>query len=97
MFIIVIVETVTGIKASKKKGISFESFRFSRCIIKVFVWAFLFFMFHSFAADLDSKEGWVFAIGGVLIDVLHVTTMVYFCIEYGTSILENLAVLDGKP
>ena len=32
-----------------------------------------------------------------MFEVLHVATMFYFVIEYGTSILENLAVLDGKP
>lgn len=97
MFIAVLVETYTGIRASKKRGISFESFRFSRCIIKVFVWVFLFFMFHSFASDLNDKSGWVFLLGGIFFDILHLATMIYFCIEYATSILENLAVLDGKP
>lgn len=97
MFIAVLVETFTGIRASKKQGIDFESFRFSRCIVKVFIWVFLFFMFHSFAADLGNKSGWVFLLGGVFFDILHLATMIYFCIEYATSILENLAVLDGKP
>ena len=97
MFIAVLVETFTGIRASKKRGIDFESFRFSRCIIKVFVWVFLFFMFHSFASDLSDKSGWVFLLGGLFFDILHLATMIYFCIEYATSILENLAVLDGKP
>lgn len=97
MFLAVVVETFTGIRASKKRGIDFESFRFSRCVIKVFIWVFLFFMFHSFAQDLDAKAGWVFLLGSVFFQVLHLATMVYFCIEYTTSILENLAVLDGKP
>ena len=97
MFIAVLVETFTGIRASKKQGIDFESFRFSRCIIKVFVWVFLFFMFHNFAIDLAAQSGWVFVLGGVFFDILHLATMIYFCIEYATSILENLAVLDGKP
>ena len=35
--------------------------------------------------------------GFYVFEVLHVATMVYFVIEYGTSILESLAVLDGKP
>ena len=97
MFIAVLVETFTGIRASKKQGIDFESFRFSRCIIKVFVWVFLFFMFHSFASDLGDKSGWVFMLGRLFFDILHLATMIYFCIEYTTSILENLAVLDSKP
>lgn len=97
MFMAVVVETVTGRKASKKRGESFESLKFSRCVIKVFVWCFLFFMFHSFSKDMQMHDGWVFLLGVIFFDVIHVATMVYFCIEYGTSILENLAVLDGKP
>ena len=35
--------------------------------------------------------------GVYVFEVLHVTTMLYFVMEYTTSILENFAVLDGKP
>ena len=97
MFLAVIIETTTGRRASKKRGEPFESFKFSRCVIKVFVWCFLFFMFHSFSNDMQMHDGWVFILGVIFFDVIHVATMVYFCIEYGTSILENLAVIDGKP
>lgn len=98
MLAAVLVETMTGIRASKKQGEPFESFKFSRCVIKVALWVFLFFMFHQFSLDAETKVGhWVWALAGFLFDVLHATTMVYFVVEYGTSILENLAVLDGKP
>lgn len=98
MFMAVIIETMTGIRASKKQGGHFESFKFSRCIIKVFVWVFLFFMFHSFSKDMQTRsDNWIYFFGVLVFDVLHVTTMIYFVIEYVTSILENLAVLDGKP
>ena len=46
---------------------------------------------------MQMHDGWVFLLGVIFFDVIHVATMVYFCIEYGTSILENLAVIDGKP
>ena len=36
-------------------------------------------------------------LGRLVFDILHLATMIYFCIEYTTSILDNLAVLDGKP
>lgn len=98
MFMAVIIETMTGIRASKKQGGHFESFKFSRCIIKVFVWVFLFFIFHSFAKDMQTKsDNWIYLCGVWVFDILNVTTMIYFVIEYVTSILENLAVLDGKP
>lgn len=98
MALAVVVETWTGFKASKKQGGHFESVKFSRCIIKVFVWVALFFMFHSFAMDMQTHEdNWVYQSGVYVFEVLHVATMLYFVIEYSTSILENLAVLDGKP
>ena len=97
MFLAVLVETLTGTKASLKRGEPFESWKFSRCVLKVMVWVFLLFMFHQFSRELGGRIGWVFAMGGVMFQVIQVMTMVYFCIEYATSILENLAVLDGKP
>lgn len=97
MFVAVVIETWTGIKASKKQGIPFESIRFSRCVIKVFIWVSLFFMFHSFAMDMQAHDDWVHVAGFYFFEILHVATMMYFVIEYSTSILENLAVLDGKP
>ena len=97
MFVAVVIETWTGIKASKKQGIPFESIRFSRCVIKVFIWVSLFFMFHSFAMDMQTHDDWVHVAGFYFFEILHVATMMYFVIEYSTSILENLAVLDGKP
>lgn len=98
MFVIVVVEVFTGTKASRKNGIPFESFRFSRCILKVFIWLCIFFIFNSFSKGLSSHaDNWVYASGVFFFDVLNVTTMIFFCIENVTSILENLAVLDGKP
>lgn len=98
MFFAVVVETLSGIAASKKLGGHFESFKFSRCVIKVCVWVFLFFMFHAFGKDMETRsDNWIYLCGVWVFDILHVTTMIYFVIEYVTSILENLAVLDGKP
>lgn len=98
MFFAVLIETWSGIKASIKQGEPFESIKFSRCVIKVFIWVSLFFMFNCFALDMQTHEGsWVHQAGSYIFELLHVATMVYFVIEYATSILENLAVLDGKP
>jgi hypothetical protein len=97
MFLTVIIETVTGIRASTKLGQHFESFKFSRCIIKVAIWCFLFFFFHAFSKDMARHTGAVYSAGVWFFDIVNVTTMAYFVIEYGTSILENLSVIDGKP
>lgn len=99
MFVIVVVEVLTGTKASRKCGIPFESFRFSRCVLKVFIWLCILFIFNSFSMGLalHHESSWIHRAGVVVFDMLGVTTMLFFCIEYTTSILENLAVLDGKP
>ncbi|MEG1861001.1 MAG: phage holin family protein [Bacteroidaceae bacterium] len=97
MFAGVVVETITGIRASGILKQPFESFRFSRCVIKVFIWCFLFFLLHCFSKEMTGREGWMFSVGRMMFDVMYVTTMIYFCVEYVTSILENLAVIDGKP
>ena len=97
MFIIILIEMISGIWASKKQGHTFESFKFSRLIIKLFIWVSLFFMFHNFSASMAAKPGLVFSMGVLVFDICTVMTMVFFCIEYATSILENLAVIDGKP
>lgn len=96
MFVVVLVESVTGIGASNKQGKPFESWRFSRCIIKVSIWVSLFFMFNAFKLDAEVKDGvlWQFAV--FIYTLMQITTMIYFVVEYATSIAENLAILDGK-
>ena len=44
-----------------------------------------------------SGESAIHTLGYYVFTVMKVVTMVYFCVEYATSILENLAVIDGKP
>lgn len=97
MFVAVITETVTGIKASKTLGKKFESFRFSRCVIKVAIWMILVFIANSFALECESRSAWIDALGAVFFDIVRLFVLIYFVIEYVISILENLAVIDGKP
>ena len=98
MFVAVMVEVLSGTKASKKEGHPFESYRFSRCVLKVFIWISLFFIFHCFAMDMHAKSSnWVYLIGEYFFEITHVTCMIFFVIEYTVSIMENLAVIDGKP
>ncbi len=97
MFIAVLAETVTGIRASKKLGKKFESFRFSRCVIKVAIWMVLVFIANSFAIECEGRHTLIDAIGATFFDIVRLFILVYFVIEYLISILENLAVIDGKP
>lgn len=97
MVVAVLVETVSGIAASKKLGKPFESFRFSRCVLKVFIWFTLVFIANAFSLELQGGAGWLDKIGVVFFDIIRLLILAYFVIEYVVSILENLAVIDGKP
>ncbi len=97
MFIAVLVETFTGRRASKKRGEPFESYKFSRCIIKVFIWVAILYILHSFAMEMQDSSNVVYQLGYYFFVILKLVTMVYFVIEYLTSILENLAEIEGKP
>lgn len=96
MFLVVIVEMITGIRASKAEGRKFESFRFSRGILKICVWCIIFFVFHAFAIEMSRFQGWVYVIATSMFEILHASAMVWFVIENTTSILENQAVIDGR-
>lgn len=95
MIIVLAVETVTGVKASRKLGKGFESTKFSRCVLKLFVWISLLFALHSFAVDMLHFDGFVYLAASWMFSCFHALMMVYFCIENVTSVLENLAVIDG--
>lgn len=97
MLISVIVETWTGIKASHVRGGHFETFKFSRCIIKLFIWLVIVFIVNSFSNDCAERAGWIYSIGVVFFDFVKMAVLTYFVVEYVASILENLAVIDGKP
>lgn len=98
MFVAIIVETWTGLKASlAKRKESFDSFKFSRCVIKICVWLTIVFIVHSFAVDCAKNQGWMYAIGTYFFDFVKLAVLTYFLVEYITSILENLSVIDGKP
>ena len=99
MLIAIVSEMWTGIKASKIQGIGFESFRFSRCIIKLCIWLTIIYITHSFY--LESKAGaedsFIMLLATLFFSIVKVFVMTWFCVEHVTSILENLAVIDGKP
>lgn len=97
MLVAVLTETITGIRASKKLGKKFESFRFSRCILKVAIWMVLVFIANSFAIECEERNAWIDIIGATFFDIVRLFILIYFVIEYLISILENLAVIDGKP
>lgn len=97
LMIILATELFTGIRASTKRGETFQSGKFSRFVIKLCVWMVLFYVAHSFMNEYRDAESFVGTIGYTFFEVLKLFLMSLFLVENITSILENLAVLDGHP
>ena len=99
MLVAIVSEMWTGIRASKVQEIGFESFRFSRCIIKLCIWLTIIYITHSFYLEskAGSEESFIMLLATLFFSIVKVFVMTWFCVEHVTSILENLAVIDGKP
>ena len=98
MLVAIATEMRTGIRASRRQGIPFESFRFSRCIIKLSIWLAIIYIVHAFYKECLLQEEFIYhTIGAFFFSVVKFFVMTWFCVEHLTSILENLAVIDGKP
>ena len=97
MFAAVAVEIYTGIKASKKQGRSFESFRFSRCVLKLALWAIIFYIIHAFEKEYMSRTNLFDVLAYVFFKIVFLSTISMFLVEHLTSILENKSVIDGLP
>lgn len=98
MLVAIATEMRTGIRASRRQGIPFESFRFSRCIIKLGIWLAIIYIVHAFYKECLMQEEFIYhTIGAFFFSVVKFFVMTWFCVEHLTSILENLAVIDGKP
>lgn len=98
MLVAIVAEMWTGIRASKAQGIDFESFRFSRCIIKLCIWLIIIYIIHSFYRECQAGEqNFIKILSAIFFSIVKVFIMTWFCIEHVTSILENLAIIDGKP
>ena len=98
MIFVMIIELVSGVTASHKRMEHFESSKFSRFVLKLFIWFSLFVscqMFSYFAAQYGHNTlQWM--VGAWFFDVLTVILMMAFVVEHTTSILENMACIDGR-
>lgn len=97
MLVAIFVEIQTGIKASQKQGNSFESFRFSRCFMKLAFWAAIFFVIHAFEKEYEAKTQLMELMCYYFFKILFMGALTLFLIEHLTSILENKAIIDDKP
>jgi phage-related holin len=93
--ILVMLELITGLIASKVRGEAIVSNKFGRFGLKVFVWLTLLFVLN--ALKNEYRDDGVFdGMASMLFTWLHGTLFIYINLEYLISILENLGVITGK-
>jgi hypothetical protein len=96
-FIVVLfLELVSGLAASLIKGVKISSTRFSRFGLKVLVWMGLILVTNSFQLSYLGRTDIISKLTYNLFYMLHGLMVVYICIEYMISILENLSVITGN-
>lgn len=90
--VLLFLEVVTGLWGSISKGIKFESKKFPRFGLKLFVWVALLYAFN--ALRLQYKDTSMIAHGAY--DWVHVFIVGYIFMDYVGSIIENLGKITGK-
>lgn len=88
------VELYTGLKASRVKGEKLSSTRMSRFGVKLASYLIIIGMFWGFRKDAARESQHLLA---SLFTYLWAFSLLYVAAELSISILENLAVIDGKP
>lgn len=94
--LLVTLELITGITASKVKRRKIVSRRFGRFGLKVFVWLSLIFILNTLRLEYLLHEDFFGAIAYGLFTWLHGTLFIYVCLEYLISVIENLGDISGK-
>jgi len=94
--VLVLMEFLTGIYASKIKKIPIESKRFSRFGLKLLVWILLIFIINSLKIEYSNKSDITSLMAHGLFTWLHGALYVYINLEYLISVLENLEVISGN-
>lgn len=94
--VLVLMEFLTGIYASKIKNIPIESKRFSRFGLKLLVWILLIFIINSLKMEYSNKTDITSLMSHGLFTWLHSALYVYINLEYLISVLENLEVISGN-
>jgi len=84
-------EVITGLWASKIKGIPIESNRAKRAGFVVGFWMILFFILHSLKSHYPPES-----IYYDLFSWLHSTELIFVSCVYLISVWENLGVMSGK-
>ena len=93
--VLLTLELITGLTASRIKGNSFESQKFSRFGLKAVVWITLLYITNQFYKEYSDNETIFDNLASGLFTWLHGTLFIYITIEYLISVLENLGVITG--
>ena len=94
--VLVILELITGIAASRARGEKIQSHKFSRFGLKVFVWMSLLFITNSIGLEYSGHDDVLSALAKGFFVWLHGTLFIYVTLEYLISVLENLGSLTGE-
>lgn len=94
--VLILMEFITGIAASKTKNIPIESKKFGRFGLKLMVWISLIFIINSLKLEYKGKTDMTGLMAFSLFSWLHGALYVYINLEYLISVLENLEVVSGN-
>lgn len=94
--VLVMLELITGIAASKSRGEKIVSHKFSRFGLKVFVWISLLFITNSLQLEYVGHNDLMSKLTGGFFSWLHGSLFVYITLEYLISVLENLGSLTNE-
>lgn len=93
--VLVLMEFITGIYASKIKNIPIQSKKFGRFGLKLLVWISLIFIINSLKMEYKDKTDMTSLMAHALFSWLHGALYVYINLEYLISVLENLETISG--
>lgn len=93
--VLVILELLTGLIASKVRGEKIVSHKFGRFGLKVLVWLALVYVTNSVKLEFINSNGVFDSLALVLFTWLHGSIFIYIVLEYLISVLENLGVITG--
>lgn len=94
--VLILMEFITGIYASKIKNIPIESKKFGRFGLKLLVWISLIFIINSLKMEYKTKTDITGMMAFGLFNWLHAALFIYINLEYLISVLENLEVISGN-
>lgn len=88
--LLITLELITGIRASRMRGIPLQSKKFSRFGFKLGIWVTLFFILNSMYLQYQNNS-----VLGSIYSWLHGSIFIYVTLEYMLSVLENISVITG--